>query len=302
MTLTLAAVYAPIAFAPGRTGRLFLEFALTLAGAVVVSGFVALTLTPMMCSKLLRHNPNPGRIFTAHRARLHGLRARLPARCCGGACARAHARHRWSRSASPALERPVLHRCCKSELAPVEDRGVIAGARHGAGGRDARLHAPLQQPGRARSSPRCRRCDSTLIINGSPEVSRFLAIGRLERLGRARALAAADQRRDQRRSCGASPACRRPPATPARSAQRGSVAPGRVRDPDLGHLRAAAGVRRPDAGAHRATIRGWRASTPICSSTCPSSASRWTAPRSPTSASTSRWSAARSRRCSAAGR
>ena len=60
MTLTLAAVYAPIAFAPGRTGRLFLEFALTLAGAVLVSGFVALTLTPMMCSKLLRHNPKPG--------------------------------------------------------------------------------------------------------------------------------------------------------------------------------------------------------------------------------------------------
>ena len=54
MTLTLAAVYAPIAFAPGRTGRLFLEFALALAGAVVVSGFVALTLTPMMCSKLLQ--------------------------------------------------------------------------------------------------------------------------------------------------------------------------------------------------------------------------------------------------------
>ena len=56
MTLTLAAVYAPIAFTPGRTGRLFLEFALTLAGAVVVSGFIALTLTPMMCSKLLKHS------------------------------------------------------------------------------------------------------------------------------------------------------------------------------------------------------------------------------------------------------
>ena len=63
MTLTLAAVYAPIAFAPGRTGRLFLEFALALAGAVVASGFVALTLTPMMCSRLLRHNPSPGRLF-----------------------------------------------------------------------------------------------------------------------------------------------------------------------------------------------------------------------------------------------
>src|SRR3990172_2074816 len=59
MTLTLVAVYAPLAFTPGRTGRLFVEFALALAGAVVVSGFIALTLTPMMCSKLLRHNHRP---------------------------------------------------------------------------------------------------------------------------------------------------------------------------------------------------------------------------------------------------
>ena len=51
MTLTLAAVYAPVALTPGRTGRLFIEFALALAGAVLVSGFVALTLTPMMCSR-----------------------------------------------------------------------------------------------------------------------------------------------------------------------------------------------------------------------------------------------------------
>jgi multidrug efflux pump len=53
MTLTLAAVYAPIAFQEGRTGRLFAEFALTLAGAVVVSGFTALALSPMMCSRIL---------------------------------------------------------------------------------------------------------------------------------------------------------------------------------------------------------------------------------------------------------
>ena len=59
MTLTLVAVYAPLAFTPGRTGRLFVEFALALAGAVLVSGFVALTLSPMMCSLLLKHNPKP---------------------------------------------------------------------------------------------------------------------------------------------------------------------------------------------------------------------------------------------------
>ncbi len=57
MTITLAAVYAPIGMAEGRTGKLFTEFALALAGAVIVSGFIALTLTPMLCSILLKHNP-----------------------------------------------------------------------------------------------------------------------------------------------------------------------------------------------------------------------------------------------------
>ena len=53
MTLTLSAVYLPFAFSTGRSGMLFIEFALTLAGAVLVSGFTALTLSPMMCSRLL---------------------------------------------------------------------------------------------------------------------------------------------------------------------------------------------------------------------------------------------------------
>lgn len=54
MTLTLAAVYAPIGFLTGITGKLFSEFAFSLAGAVIISGLVALTLSPMMCSKLMR--------------------------------------------------------------------------------------------------------------------------------------------------------------------------------------------------------------------------------------------------------
>jgi multidrug efflux pump len=56
MTITLAAVYAPIGFTTGLTGTLFREFAFTLAGAVIVSGVIALTLSPMMCSKLLKIN------------------------------------------------------------------------------------------------------------------------------------------------------------------------------------------------------------------------------------------------------
>ncbi|HET7176293.1 MAG TPA: efflux RND transporter permease subunit [Gammaproteobacteria bacterium] len=54
MTLTLAAVYAPIGFLSGVTGNLFREFAFTLAGAVVISGIIALTLSPMMCSRILQ--------------------------------------------------------------------------------------------------------------------------------------------------------------------------------------------------------------------------------------------------------
>src|SRR5207244_13526540 len=54
MTITLAAVYTPVAIQGGLTGTLFREFAFTLAGAVIVSGIVALTLSPMMGSRLLR--------------------------------------------------------------------------------------------------------------------------------------------------------------------------------------------------------------------------------------------------------
>jgi multidrug efflux pump len=61
MTLTLAAVYAPIGFLGGVTGALFREFAFTLAGAVIISGIVAVTLSPMMCSLLLTRDMSEGR-------------------------------------------------------------------------------------------------------------------------------------------------------------------------------------------------------------------------------------------------
>jgi multidrug efflux pump len=122
MTLTLAAVFAPLAFTPGRTGRLFVEFALTLAGAVIVSGFVALTLTPMMCSKLLRHNPEPGWFDrTMERALVSvtaGYRAAL-----GGVL-----NQRWIVllvMLASGVASWWLFSTAKSELSPMEDRGVI---------------------------------------------------------------------------------------------------------------------------------------------------------------------------------
>ena len=134
MTATLVAVYTPLAFTPGRTGRLFTEFALALAGAVVVSGFVALTLTPMMCSLLLKHNPKPNR-FDRGMERLltavstqYGqlLRWLVTARAAGGLGRVVQAR--WIvvavmlvSAGATALVFPSM----KSELSPMEDRGVV---------------------------------------------------------------------------------------------------------------------------------------------------------------------------------
>ncbi len=85
MTITLAAVYAPIGFVSGVTGALFREFAFTLAGAVIVSGFIALTLSPMMCSKLLRHETSTARL---RRASSTGPSKRCGAPISGGSPAR----------------------------------------------------------------------------------------------------------------------------------------------------------------------------------------------------------------------
>ena len=73
MTLTLAAVYAPIGFMSRTTGRLFTEFAWALAGAVIVSGFVALTLSPMMCSRMLTQHASHGRLYNFVERLLVGL-------------------------------------------------------------------------------------------------------------------------------------------------------------------------------------------------------------------------------------
>jgi multidrug efflux pump len=122
MTLTLASVYAPLAFTPGRTGRLFTEFALTLAGAVVVSGFIALTLTPMMCSKLLRHASQPTRFDSG----MEKVLVWVSARYAGGL--RRVLAHRWVVllvMAVAAGGSGWLFSTAKSELAPIEDRATV---------------------------------------------------------------------------------------------------------------------------------------------------------------------------------
>ena len=143
MTLTLVAVYAPLAFTPGRTGRLFVEFALALAGAVVVSGFVALTLSPMMCSLLLKHNPKPNwfdrsmeRWLTAL-SDAYGrlLRWIVTARWggskgagAGGGVRGAIFQARWivvGVMALSGLALALVFPTMRQELSPLEDRGTI---------------------------------------------------------------------------------------------------------------------------------------------------------------------------------
>ena len=123
MTITLAAVFAPIAFTEGRTGKLFAEFALTLARAVLVSGFVALTLSPMMCSRILKHE-NHGKFYLLGEKLLDGL-------------SNAYRRSlKWTMKARPVMLLISLgcfvglyatFTTLNNELSPVEDRGTIIG-------------------------------------------------------------------------------------------------------------------------------------------------------------------------------
>ena len=125
MTVTLAAVFAPLAFSTGNTGRLFMEFALTVAAAVVVSGFVALTLTPMMCSRILRRQATHGRVYNhleiffekLSRGYRHWLTACLARRAAVAVA-----------FVGIAAVGGLLFATLKSELAPLEDRGFFLGS------------------------------------------------------------------------------------------------------------------------------------------------------------------------------
>ena len=122
MTLTLAAVYAPIGFLGGVTGALFREFAFTLAGAVIISGIVAVTLSPMMCSLLLSREMLHGRfvrlidrafsrLATGYGRRLERSLDYRPVTALFGAAVLASI--------------AFMYMNTKAELAPEEDQGVL---------------------------------------------------------------------------------------------------------------------------------------------------------------------------------
>jgi len=122
MTLTLVAVYAPIGFLGGLTGSLFTEFAFTLAGAVLVSGVIALTLSPMMCSRLLSPRSHQSGFAGWLNRRFDGLREHY-GRALAGALD--------SLPVTVTFAALILASCyflyqgTQRELAPIEDQGVL---------------------------------------------------------------------------------------------------------------------------------------------------------------------------------
>jgi len=122
MTLTLAAVYVPIGFMTGSTGKLFTEFAWVLAGAVLVSGFVALSLSPMLCSRWIKPQAEHGVVYrtierglvaltAGYRRLLHASLAARPLVIVIGL--------------GVAATSFVLYQSLNEELAPYEDQGTI---------------------------------------------------------------------------------------------------------------------------------------------------------------------------------
>ncbi len=121
-TASLMAVFVPLAFLKGNTGKLFNEFGIAVAGSVFISGFVALTLTPMLCAKLLKVPPSHGRMYQLLERGFDGLSAG------------------YARVLTRALRHPLtvvvgmlalvvgaalVFQTLKREFIPADDRGVI---------------------------------------------------------------------------------------------------------------------------------------------------------------------------------
>jgi len=121
-TISLVAVFTPLAFLQGNTGRLFNEFGIAVAGSVVISGFVALTLTPMLCAKILRVPHSHGRLYQSLERGFDSIATGY------GRLLRKALAHRpivVAGAVVTLLLAAVLFRSLKREFIPPEDRGFF---------------------------------------------------------------------------------------------------------------------------------------------------------------------------------
>lgn len=177
MTFTLAAVFAPIAFTEGRTGKLFAEFALTLASAVIVSGFCALTLSPMMSSRLLKAHQGEGNfLYRVIERGLHGL-----TRVYKAVLTRLLA-WKWLVMGAAALAIVIMATTFKSlpsELSPIEDRGVIVSIGIGPEGATPAYFDRYAQQVENIYGQLPERL-STFLIIGFPDETKFISFNRFK--------------------------------------------------------------------------------------------------------------------------
>ncbi len=177
MTFTLAAVFAPIAFTEGRTGKLFAEFALSLAAAVIVSGFCALTLSPMMSSRLLKaHSGQENIVYrlieqflqALTRGYQKSLTVVLKLRWLMVVVALGASGYMW-----------LVFKALPSELSPTEDRGVIVSIGIGPEGSTPTYFDKYAKQVESIYQKVPERI-STFLIIGCPDETKFISFNRFK--------------------------------------------------------------------------------------------------------------------------
>lgn len=175
MTITLVAVYAPMALTGGITGSLFKEFALTLAGSVFISGIVALTLSPMMTSKMLKANSNPSKFeekiertlkkITNHYT--HILRAVISQR-----------KIVIIFSGAIFVMLPMMFNYLSSELVPQEDKGLLYVNANGpaVGNIDYVQQSMKAFEKVVRSKSNSENIESEMVVAGSPNSNSAISL------------------------------------------------------------------------------------------------------------------------------
>ena len=146
--LVLVSVFIPVAFLGGLAGKLYQQFAVTVATAVVISGIVALTLTPALCALLLKPQHKEPALFRPFNRAFAWLTRTLPRRRQAGVAA--GRRRRCSIFVAVIGLSGLLFKVVPGSFVPSEDQGYIFGVDHPSRRRDASAHA-------ARSAPSCRR-------------------------------------------------------------------------------------------------------------------------------------------------
>ena len=153
-TIALVAVFTPLAFLKGSTGRLFNEFGVAVAGSVIISGFVALTLTPMLCAKILRVPQRHGRLYRILEEGFNrlasGYSRSLASRCVGASSSLAVA-------ALVTAGAVLVFRSLKREFVPSGGPRMVPDVHHCPGRFIAGLYRQLPAPRRGRFSARQRR-------------------------------------------------------------------------------------------------------------------------------------------------